>query len=49
MCDPFWPPACPATVSLPNFAREPVSAPLQVPAGADFGSLFVKEQIQRLC
>jgi hypothetical protein len=32
----------PAIVSLPNFARECVSAPLQVPAGADFGSLLSK-------
>jgi hypothetical protein len=30
MWDPFRPPACPATVSLPTFARESVSAPFQV-------------------
>jgi len=36
MWDPYWSLTCPATVSLPNFAWESVSAPFQGPTGAGF-------------
>jgi hypothetical protein len=45
MWNPFWPLCAPATVSLSNFARESLSAPLQMLLPEQILDPLVKEHV----